>query len=348
MEKVKISFFDTKPYDRDFFDKVNKDFGYEITYFSDKLNENTVRLTRGSNVVCIFVNDKVDEKMVNALKENGVELIALRCAGYNNVDLGSVFGSIHVVRVPAYSPHAVAEHAAALLLGLNRKIYKAYLRVREGNFSINGLLGKDLYGKKAGIIGTGKIGKCMVDILKGFGMQVSVHDPYPDEEFARERKIKYVGLDEIFGQSDVISLHCPLTPETNHIIDAESISRMKDGVILINTGRGALVNTKDLIDALKNEKIGAAGLDVYEEEGDYFFEDLSFSVISDDVLARLLTFPNVLVTSHQGFFTREALNNIADTTLNNIKEFKEGGYLKNEIYYKCGEKCKKEKKKRCF
>jgi D-lactate dehydrogenase len=348
MEKVKISFFDTKPYDRDFFDKVNKDFGYEITYFSDKLNENTVRLTRGSNVVCIFVNDKVDEKMVNALKENGVELIALRCAGYNNVDLGSVFGSIHVVRVPAYSPHAVAEHAAALLLGLNRKIYKAYLRVREGNFSINGLLGKDLYGKKAGIIGTGKIGKCMVDILKGFGMQVSVHDPYPDEEFARERKIKYVGLDEIFGQSDVISLHCPLTPETNHIIDAESISRMKDGVILINTGRGALVNTKDLIDALKNEKIGAAGLDVYEEEGDYFFEDLSFSVISDDVLARLLTFPNVLVTSHQGFFTREALNNIADTTLNNIKEFKEGGYLKNEICYKCGEKCKKEKKKRCF
>ena len=238
--------------------------------------------------------------------------------------------------------------AAALMLSLNRKIHKAYWRTRDGNFSINGLLGFDLFGKKAGVVGTGKIGKCLITILKGFGMHVIAHDHFPDNEYAKQENIEYVALDELYEKSDVISLHCPLTPETHHMINEESIRKMKAGVMLINTGRGALVKAQDLIAGLKGGKIGFAGLDVYEEESEYFFEDLSASMISDDILARLLTFPNVLITSHQGFFTQEALTNIADTTLGNIQEYFDNGYLKNEICYKCDKSCRKKQKKRCF
>jgi len=266
--------------------------------------------------------------------DNKVQLVALRCAGYNNVDLKAAAEKLHVVRVPGYSPYAVAEHTAALMLSLNRKIHKAYYRTRDGNFSINGFLGYDLFGKTAGVIGTGKIGKCFISILKGFGMNVLAYDKFPDKEYAKAEKIKYVTLKELFSQSNVISLHCPLMPGTHHLIKKKSIDQMKDGVMLLNTGRGALVNTPDLLDGLKSGKIGAAGLDVYEEESSYFFEDLSASMISDDILARLLTLPNVLITSHQGFFTKEAITNIAQTTLGNIKEYFEHGHPVNEICYK--------------
>jgi D-lactate dehydrogenase len=344
----KIAFFDTKPYDRIFFDQANKEHGNNIAYFADKLNEHTVGLTAGSDVVCIFVNDKIDAETVRTLKDNGIQLIALRCAGYNNVDLEAVYGNIHVVRVPAYSPHAVSEHALALLLSLNRKTHKAYNRVREGNFSIDGFLGFDLNGKTAGIVGTGQIGRCLVSALKGLGMDVLAYDVSPDEAYAKKEGLRYVGLDEIWAKSDVISLHCPLTPETRHLINEEAIKKMKKGVILINTGRGALVDAKALVEGLKKGVIGGAGLDVYEEESDYFFEDYSSTIISDDVLARLLTFPNVLITSHQGFFTREAMTNIAETTLGNIEDFFGGGYLKNEICYRCDKPCRKKQQKRCF
>jgi D-lactate dehydrogenase len=259
------------------------------------------------------------------------------------VDFDVVFNRLHVVRVPAYSPHAVAEHAAALILSLNRKTHKAYYRVRDGNFNINGFLGFDMHGKTVGIIGTGKIGRCLIQILQGFGMHVLAFDTFPDQDYARDRRFTYVDLHELFARSDVISLHCPLTPETRYMINAQTISTFKDGVMLINTGRGPLIDTKALIDGLKSGKIGAAGLDVYEEESDYFFEDRSADMITDDVLARLLTFPNVLVTSHQGFFTVEALYNIAHTTLNNLKEYFEHGTLTNEICYRCQEVCPKDK-----
>jgi len=272
----------------------------------------------------------------------------LRSAGYNNVDLRAAYGRIHVVRVPAYSPRAVAEHAVALILSLNRKTHRAYYRTRDGNFSINGFLGFDMYGKTAGVVGTGKIGKAAAEILKGFGMKVLVYDPYPDLSFAELSGVSYVELDELYRRADVVTLHCPLTPETQHMINADSIERMKPGVMIINTGRGKLIDTRALIDGLKSGKVGAAGLDVYEEEGDYFFEDLSAEVITDDVLARLLTFPNVLVTSHQGFFTREALHNIAETTLENIREYAQGGWLRNEICYRCDKECKKKERRRCF
>ena len=348
MNKTKIIFFDSKPYDRCFFEGANKDYNYEIKHYKGHLNIDTVLFTAGYDVVCAFVNDVIDKDVINFLKKNKVKLIALRCAGYNNVDLKSAYGNIHVVRVPGYSPYAVAEHAIALILSLNRKTHRAYYRTRDGNFSINGLLGFDLYQKTAGVIGIGKIGKCLIDILKGFGIRVLAFDLYPDEKYALEKGIEYVDLKKLYSESDVISLHCPLTPETHHLINKESISQMKKGVMIINTGRGDLVNTKDLIKGLKNGQIGSAGLDVYEEESDYFFEDFSSSMISDDVLARLMTFPNVLITSHQGFFTTEALTNIASTTLENIKEFVDGGYLKNEICYQCDKKCRKKQNKRCF
>jgi len=344
----KIAFFDTKVYDQKSFDESNKSYGFHITYYPLHLNEDTVNLVKGFDVVCVFVNDRLNKTVIEKLKENGVELIALRCAGYNNVDLKEAHGHIHVVRVPAYSPHAVAEHAVALIMSLNRKTHRAYDRVRDGNFSINGFLGFDMHGKKAGIIGLGKIGKCLALILKGFGMDVLVYDNFPDEDFANTSGVHYVSLDTLYKESDIISLHCPLTPETNHMVNEASIAKMKPGVMIINTGRGKLIDTKALVDGLKSGKIGAAGLDVYEEESEYFFEDFSSSVIGDDVLARLLTFPNVLITSHQGFFTKEALANIASTTLENIKEFFGGGYLKNEICYRCQQECKKVKKMRCF
>jgi D-lactate dehydrogenase len=344
----KIIFFDSKPYDRVSFDEVNKEHGYDIVYCGDRLNRHTVKLAKGADVVCLFVNDTVDKEIVGSLLESGVGLIALRCAGYNNIDLEAVYGKMHVVRVPAYSPNAVAEHAAALLLSLNRKTHKAYNRVREGNFSIDGFLGFDLSGKTAGVIGTGQIGRCFVSILNGFGMKVLAYDPVPDEAYAKKEKISYVSREEIYKRSDVISLHCPLVPETYHLINGEAIGLMKKGVVILNTGRGGLIDTQALIDGLKKGMIGAAGLDVYEEESEYFFEDYSSTIIKDDVLARLLTFPNVLVTSHQGFFTKEALRNIATTTLDNVKEFFEGGYLKNEICYRCDKPCRKKRGEKCF
>ncbi|HPA78652.1 MAG TPA: 2-hydroxyacid dehydrogenase [Kiritimatiellia bacterium] len=345
-----IAFFDTKPYDRQSFDSVNRGYGASITYFDAHLDINTVNLTPGFNAVCAFVNDTIDAAVIDQLVENGVRLIALRCAGFNNVDFKAAFRRIHVVRVPAYSPHAVAEHALALIMSLNRKTHKAYSRTRDGNFSINGLLGFDMHGKTAGIIGTGKIGRCMIEILLGFGMKVLAFDKHRDTSlaFASSANFQYAELKDIYAKSDIISLHCPLTPETEHMINARTIEQMKPGVMIINTGRGKLIQTAALIHGLKTKKIGAAGLDVYEEESDYFFEDKSTEILTDDMLARLLTFPNVLITSHQAFFTAEALRGIAETTLQNVKEFFDGGYLQNEICYQCGGTCLKKEKKRCF
>jgi len=345
---VKILFFDTKTYDREFFDRANQAYGFEIRYFGGHLNPDTVSFSSGYGAVCAFVNDVLDRTVIERLSENGVRLVALRSAGYNHVDLKAAYEKIHIVRVPGYSPQAVAEHAMALILSLNRKTHRAYYRTRDGNFSIHGLLGFDLHGKTAGIIGTGKIARSLIRILNGFGMKVLAYDKFPDTAYAREHGFQYTDLEKLYAQSDIISLHCPLTPETRHLIDKKSISQMKEGVMLINTGRGGLVDTRDLIAGLKKGRVGSAGLDVYEEEGEYFFEDFSVSGISDDVLARLLTFPNVLITSHQGFFTREALTNIAKTTLENIREFYRGGFLKNEICYRCDRGCPKREGRRCF
>ncbi|MEO0293493.1 MAG: 2-hydroxyacid dehydrogenase [candidate division WOR-3 bacterium] len=348
-KKFSVAFFDTKRYDKEFFDLVNKDYGFQLKYFTSRLNKDTANLSKGFDSVCAFVHDTIDRATIKILKQNGINLIALRCAGYNNVDLRAAFGNIHIVRVPSYSPHSVAEHTVALMLALNRKIHRAYFRSREGNFSIDGLLGFDMFGKTVGVIGTGKIGRVVIEILKGFGMNILAMDPKPDEEYAKKNGFRYVELTELLEKSDVITLHCPLTPETRYIINEKSIAKMKDGVMIINTGRGELIKTKALIEGLKKGKIGYAGLDVYEEETEYFFEDFSSSTISDDILARLLTFQNVLITSHQGFFTKEALYNIAKITLENIKEYFEGGHLKNEICYKCEEKtCRKKEGKRCF
>lgn len=346
--KKKIAFFDAKPYDKKSFSEVNKEFGFDITYFETHLNSQTASLSEDFDGVCAFVNDTIDSDVISILANYDIRIIGLRCAGYNNVDFKAAYNKIHVVRVPAYSPYAVAEHTVALMLSLNRKTHKAYHRTRDANFSINGLLGFDLHGKTAGIVGTGKIGKCVISILKGFGMNVLAYDPYPDDDYAKEAGIRYVSLDDLYAHSDIISLHCPLTQENRHMINAQAIEQMKTGVMLINTGRGKLVDTQGLIDGLKSGKIGYAGLDVYEEESEYFFEDKSLEPITDDMLARLLMFPNLFMTSHQGFFTQEALHNIALTTLNNFNEFFEGGYLKNEICYQCDKECGKEENKRCF
>lgn len=329
---TKIAFFGTKPYDRESFDQANEAYGFDIRYFKGHLTPESAILAQGAAAVCIFVNDTADAAAIDALKELDVPLIALRCAGFNNVDLDAAArDGITVVRVPAYSPYAVAEHAVALMLALNRKIHRAYWRTRDGNFALHGLMGFDMHGKTAGIIGTGKIARILIRILRGFGMEVLGYDLYPDEAFAREVGMRYVTLDELYAQSDIISLHCPLTEQTRYLIDSSAIERMKPGVVLINTGRGQLIHSQALIDGLKEKKIGAAGLDVYEEEGDYFYEDKSDKIIDDDTLARLLSFNNVIVTSHQGFFTREALANIAETTLSNIRDFTEGRPLANEV-----------------
>jgi len=333
---TKIAFFDAKPYDKNTFETLNKKFQFDITYYKSHLTDENVILAKGFDVVVVFVNDIISNTIINKLYKYGVKLIALRSAGFNNVDLQAALGKIKVARVPAYSPHAIAEHTVALMLTLNRKIHRAYFRTRESNFTLNGLMGFDLYNKTAGIIGTGKIGKTLIQILKGFGMQVLAYDIYPDNEFAEKTNFSYVNLDKIFKNSDVISLNCPLTKETEYIINKNSIKLMKDGVMLINTGRGKLINTYELIQGLKSGKIGYAGLDVYEEESEYFFEDLSDKILTDDILARLLSFNNVIITSHQGFFTNEAMINIASTTLNNIKEFADNKKLTNEVCYKCG------------
>jgi len=342
---MRIAFFDTKPYDRTWTLPLSLKYGYEIKFFEHKLNADTAVLADGYEVVCAFVNDSLDNEVIDILYEIGIKLIAMRCAGYNNVDFKSAYERINVVRVPGYSPFAVAEHAAALMLSLNRKIHRAYVRTRDNNFSINGLMGVDLYGKTAGIVGTGKIGRVFLDICKGFGMHTIAYDPYPIEN----PDFEYVSLNSLFEMSDVVSLHCPLMPETKHIVNADSLARMKPESLLINSSRGALVDTHALIDALRSSSIGGAGLDVYEEEEEYFFEDLSNEVMLDDDLARLLSFPNVLVTSHQGFFTREAMQEIAAVTMENIHAFETDGTLVNEVCYRCDKDCnKKEGQKRCF
>lgn len=327
----KIAFFGAKPYDIASFDKVNEKYNYDIRYYKGHLNPNNVVLTQDTDVVCIFVNDTADAAVIDAMVDNGVKLLALRCAGFNNVDLKAAKGKLPVVRVPAYSPYAVAEYSLALMLSLNRKIHRAYWRTRDGNFSLNGLMGFDMHGKTIGIIGTGKIAKILIRLLKGFGMRILAYDLYPDMKFAGEEGISYVSLDELYRESDIISLHCPLTDQTKYMIDKDSIDKMKEGVMIINTGRGQLINTNDLIEGLKEKKIAAAGLDVYEEEGEYFYEDKSDKIIDDDVLARLLSFNNVIVTSHQAFFTKEALHNIAETTLQNIDDFRHHRPLVNEV-----------------
>lgn len=317
---MKLAFFDTKPYDVPGFDRYALPAGIEIKYYEPNLNRDTVSLASGFDAVCVFVNDTVDAVVVEKLYTMGVKAIVLRCAGFNNVDIKACEGKLRVFRVPAYSPHAVAEHAMALLLTINRRTHKAYIRTRDFNFSLQGLAGFDLYGKTVGVIGTGKIGRVFADICRGFGMNILAYDKFP----AADSGLHYVELPELFEKSDIISLHCPLTEETRHIINAESIAMMKKGVTIINTSRGALVNTEDLITGIKDRKVGAACLDVYEEEGDLFYEDYSGHIVEDDKLVRLIAMPNVIVTSHQAFLTNEALDNIAATTVNNLTRFFSG------------------------
>lgn len=327
----RIAFFSAKPYDAASFDRANRDFGFDIRYLETPLNAESAVLARGAPAVCAFVNDSVGADVLGRLAESGVGLVALRSAGFNNVDLGAADGLVKIARVPAYSPHAVAEHTLALMLTLNRKTHKAYSRTRDGNFALHGLMGFDMNGKTAGIIGTGKIAKILAATLRAMGMEILAYDIFPDKKFAERHGVKYVALDELYAKSDIISLHCPLTKDTLHMIDAAAISKMKDGVMIINTSRGKLIDTRALIGGLKGKKIGSAGLDVYEEEGAYFYEDLSDRVMDDDTLARLLSFSNVVVTSHQAFFTREALDNIAQTTLQNVRDFLDKKPLANEV-----------------
>lgn len=343
---MKIAFFDTKPYDVPWFEKHGADKGIEFKFYEAKLNIDTVGLAAGCEAVCVFVNDTVDEKVIDRLYELGVRLVALRCAGYNNVDIKHAYGKVHVVRVPAYSPYAVAEHAMALLLTSIRRIHKAYNRTREFNFSLSGLTGFDLHGKTVGVVGTGKIGRVFIDICRGFGMNIIAYDKFP----AKDSGIEYVELDELFGRSDIISFHCPLTEETHHMVDAAAIDKMKKGVVLLNTSRGGLIDAEALLEGIKSRKVGAACLDVYEEESDLFFEDFSGHIMDDDTLARLLSMPNVIVTSHQAFLTQEALENIAETTVGNIVEFFNDGLCANELCYRCQnmESCMKSRQEKCF
>ncbi|MCH5349887.1 MAG: 2-hydroxyacid dehydrogenase [Oscillospiraceae bacterium] len=323
----KIAFYDTKPYDKVWFDKLNTD--YEIKYIESKLTPDTAHAARGCKAVVAFVNDNIGSETVDELCEIGVKLIALRCAGYNNVDLKYAKDKINIVRVPVYSPYAIAEHTMALLLSVNRKIPRAFIRTRDFNFSLNGLTGFDLHGKTAGVIGTGQIGRIFIDICKGFGMKVIAYDPYPAEGY----NIEYVSFDKLLAESDVISLHCPLTTETRYIINEASITKMKDGAVILNTSRGQLIDTDALLQALKDKKIRGAGLDVYEEETELFFEDYSSTIIQDDVLSLLVSLPNVIMTSHQAFLTDEALQKIAEVTLFNLKQFFDGEALQNSVVY---------------
>lgn len=343
---MKFAFFDAKAYDKPSFEKYGAEKNITFKFFETKLSADTVQLAKGYDGVCVFVNDTVNEEVIDKLHSYGVKLVALRCAGFNNVDVKYAYKKIHVVRVPAYSPYAVAEHAMAMLLTNVRRIHKAYIRTKDFNFSLNGLTGFDLHGKTVGVIGTGRIGKAFIDICKGFVMNVLAYDKYPDVASG----LNYVSLDEIFANSDVISLHCPLTDETKHLINRETIKKLKKGVALINTSRGALIDAESLVEGIKQRIIGCACLDVYEEESDIFFEDFSGHILDDDVLARLISMPNVIITSHQAFLTQEALNNIAKTTVDNICEFFEKGVSQNELCYRCGEveTCCKQRKGKCF
>ncbi len=345
-ENMRFAFFDAKQYDRPSFETYGKEAGIDFRFYETRLTPDTVELARGSDGVCVFVNDTVNAEVIDRLYEMGVGTVALRCAGYNNVDVRHAFGKVHVVHVPAYSPYAVAEHAMAMLLTSVRRIHKAYNRTKDFNFSLTGLTGFDLHGKTVGVIGTGKIGRIFVDICRGFGMQVIAYDKFP----AADSKIEYVSLDELFARSDVISLHCPLTEETYHTVCAETVAKMKKGVVIVNTSRGALIDADALLEGIKARKIGAACLDVYEEEADIFFEDYSGHIMADDTLARLISMPNVLVTSHQAFLTEEALNNISQTTVQNILDLSRDGMCPNELCYRCGKTdvCRKERVGKCF
>lgn len=330
---MRVAVFSTKRYDREFLEAENAaaGHGHELVFLEARLGEETARLAQGFEAVCAFVNDALDRPTLGLLREVGVRLVALRCAGFNNVDLQAADAlGLTVVRVPAYSPHAVAEHTVALLLALNRKLHRAHARVREGNFSLDGLLGVDLHGKTAGVVGTGQIGRVVARILRGLGMEVLAHDPTADPEVVA-LGARYAPLDELLRASDVVTLHCPLTPATRHLVDARALALLRPGAMLVNTSRGGLVDTPAVIEALKSGRLGSLALDVYEEEADLFFEDLSGHGIQDDVFARLLTFPNVLITGHQAFFTREALGKIAATTLANVSEFARAGTCANRV-----------------
>lgn len=328
---MKIAFYDTKPYDRTSFEPLGEANQIRFKFFEDKLTEDTAPLARGCDAVCVFVNDNVNAAVIDLLCDMGIRVLLLRCAGFNNVDLRHASGKLTVLRVPAYSPYAIAEHAMALLLTSIRRIHKAYIRTRDFNFSLTNMVGFDLHGKTVGVVGTGKIGRCFINICRGFGMKVLCYDPFP----ADDSSLSYVPLDRLFRESDIISFHCPLTPETHHVVNAESLATMKKGVVLINTSRGALIDSEALLAGIKSRKVGAACLDVYEEESDIFFEDNSGHILEDDTLARLISMPNVIVTSHQAFLTEEALANIADTTVRNLLDFAEGKPGANEVCYRC-------------
>ena len=344
---MKIAFFDAKPYDKPSFEKFGGEKGIKFKYFETKLNEDTVDLAKGFDGVCAFVNDTINDVVIDKLNEMGVSVLALRCAGFNNVDMKYAYGKLHVMRVPAYSPYAVAEHTMALLLTSIRRIHKAYIRSRDYNFSLANLTGFDLHGKTVGVIGTGRIGRVFIDICRGFGMKVLAYDKFRAEGLDNGDTIRYVELDELFRNSDIISLHCPLTEETNHLIDEKALEKCKKGVVILNTSRGGLVDAEALLMGIKSRKVGAACLDVYEEESDIFFEDNSGHIMEDDTLARLISMPNVIVTSHQAFLTEEALENIAETTVNNLVSLFETGKCENELCYRGGntQDCKSGK---CF
>lgn len=325
--KHKIAFFDTKPYDKEWFEKVQQG-EFEVRYLENRLKADTVNLATGCEAVVAFVNDTLDRDVLAELKKIGIHLVALRCTGFNNVDFEAAYGEITILRVPVYSPYAVAEHAMAMILTLNRKIHRAYIRTRDYNFRLDGLMGIDLHGKTVGVIGTGKIGRAFIQICKGFGMRVLAYDPYP----LKDCDIEYVSIETLLKESDVISFHCPLTESSYHLLNEETLKLVKKDLILVNTSRGALIDAKALLQALKEKQIGAAGLDVYEEESDFFFEDLSEQVREDDILSLLISYPNVIVTSHQAFFTQEAISAIATTTFENLKDYFEGKPLKNEIH----------------
>lgn len=329
---MKFAFFDAKSYDKPSFDKYGNAAGVEFKYFETKLNEDTAELAHGYDGVCVFVNDTVNAAVIDKLCALGVKTVALRCAGYNNVDLKHAEGRINVVRVPAYSPYAVAEHTMALLLTSVRRIHKAYIRTRDFNFSLAGMTGFDLHGKTVGVIGTGRIGRVFIDICRGFGMRVLAFDKFPAKDLDNGDTVRYTDLNTLFTESDIISLHCPLTEDTYHIIDERSLALCKKGVVLLNTSRGALVDADALLAGIKSRKVGAACLDVYEEEADFFFEDFSGHILEDDTLARLISMPNVIVSSHQAFLTEEALSNIAETTVNNIIELKRNGSSDNQLH----------------
>ena len=328
---IKVAMFDTKPYDKTGFEKYASENDIEIKYFETRLTEDTANLANGYDAVIDFVNDSVNKNVIDKLNKIGVKLIALRCAGFNNVDVKSAFNKVHIMRVPAYSPYAVAEHAMAMLLTSIRRIHKAFNRTREFNFNIAGLTGFDLYQKTVGVIGTGKIGQAFINICKGFGMNILAYDPYPNNNL----DIKYVTLEEIYKNSDVISLHCPLTDQTKHIINEKALNMMKPNTVIINTSRGALIDSKALLYALHDKNIKAAGLDVYEEESDLFFEDNSGEIVHDDILSLLISLPNVIITSHQGYLTEEALENIANVTLKNLDDYFNDLPLVNELCYHC-------------